>query len=113
MVQGEAEAYLGEMVVIGGAYEDMQAQNTRLLQLLTERDEANNQLVNESIRAAQNAAQLAKDQEAAQAAVVHVEAASNVLRTRVGELETKLQVGPQTDLWHCANSVVILFYYLL
>lgn len=46
----ECDAYVAEIEVTGQAYEDMQAQNMRLLQQVTERDEISNQLVAERIK---------------------------------------------------------------
>lgn len=45
----EAEAYITEIETIGQAYEDMQTQNQRLLQQVTERDDYNLKLVSESV----------------------------------------------------------------
>ena len=43
----EEEALLSEMDVTGQAFEDMQEQNTRLLQQLREKDDANFKLMSE------------------------------------------------------------------
>ena len=43
----EEEALLAEMDVTGQAFEDMQEQNTRLLQQLREKDDANFKLMSE------------------------------------------------------------------
>ena len=37
--QAESEAYIGEIDAIGSAYEELQAQNARLVQQMAERDE--------------------------------------------------------------------------
>ncbi|XP_072032678.1 E3 ubiquitin-protein ligase BRE1B-like [Amphiura filiformis] len=49
----EEEALLSEMDVTGQAFEDMQEQNTRLLQQLREKDDANFKLMSERIKANQ------------------------------------------------------------
>nr|XP_036283257.1 LOW QUALITY PROTEIN: E3 ubiquitin-protein ligase BRE1B-like [Pipistrellus kuhlii] len=49
----EEEALLSEMDVTGQAFEDMQEQNRRLLQLLREKDDANFKLMSERIKANQ------------------------------------------------------------
>ncbi|KAH9292410.1 hypothetical protein KI387_042400 [Taxus chinensis] len=49
----EGEAYIAEIETIGQAYEDMQTQNQRLLQQITERDDYNIKLVSESVKAKQ------------------------------------------------------------
>lgn len=50
VIQGESDAYISEIEAAGNAYEEMQGQNTRLLQQLTERDEQNNHLISERIK---------------------------------------------------------------
>jgi E3 ubiquitin-protein ligase BRE1 len=40
----EGDAYISEIETIGQAYEDMQTQNQRLLQQITERDDYNSQV---------------------------------------------------------------------
>ncbi|KAJ7545345.1 hypothetical protein O6H91_09G116100 [Diphasiastrum complanatum] len=49
----EGDAYITEIETIGQAYEDMQMQNQRLLQQISERDEYNTKLVSDSVRAKQ------------------------------------------------------------
>merc|ERR1711902_392856 len=46
----EEEALLNEMEVTGQAFEDMQEQNSRLIQQLREKDDANFKLMSESIK---------------------------------------------------------------
>lgn len=47
----EEEALLNEMEVTGQAFEDMQEQNSRLIQQLREKDDANFKLMSERIKA--------------------------------------------------------------
>lgn len=49
----EEEALLSEMEVTGQAFEDMQEQNSRLIQQLREKDEANFKLMTERIKSNQ------------------------------------------------------------
>jgi predicted nucleic acid-binding Zn-ribbon protein len=49
----EEEALLNEMEVTGQAYEDMQEQNSRLIQQLREKDDANFKLMSERIKSNQ------------------------------------------------------------
>lgn len=51
--EAEAEAYITEIETIGQAYDDMQTQNQRLLQQVTERDDYNLKLVSESVKTKQ------------------------------------------------------------
>eukprot|EP00884_Botryococcus_braunii_P022342 jgi/Botrbrau1/8792/Bobra.0330s0023.1 len=93
--KAEAKAYLKEMEVIGGAYEDMQAQNTRLLQLLTERDDANNQLANETLRLNQQVARSDREAETAQAELSRAENRAILLQSHICELEVQLQAATE------------------
>jgi len=49
----EEEAMLSEMEVTGQAFEDMQEQNSRLIQQLREKDDANFKLMTERIKSNQ------------------------------------------------------------
>ncbi|KAK9824459.1 hypothetical protein WJX72_010429 [[Myrmecia] bisecta] len=91
--KAESEAYIAEIDEIGRVYEEMQAQNSRLLAQLTERDDQNNSLVNERIKAGHAAARLAQDRDAAQAAGRRAEAGAEQLRERVVQLEARLKVS--------------------
>ena len=51
--QAESEEYLGEIEKVGAAYEDVQAQNARLLAALGQREEDQARLLAESAAAAQ------------------------------------------------------------
>lgn len=53
MLPQEEEALLSEMDVTGQAFEDMQEQNSRLLQQLREKDDANFKLMSERIKSNQ------------------------------------------------------------
>ncbi|MEW5314012.1 MAG: hypothetical protein WDW38_005540 [Sanguina aurantia] len=58
--RNECELYINEVGTTGAAYEEMQAQNTRLLQQLTEHDETNHHLMTDRIKLSQQAASLAE-----------------------------------------------------
>ncbi|CAB3373401.1 Hypothetical predicted protein [Cloeon dipterum] len=80
----EEEALLNEMEVTGQAYEDMQEQNSRLIQQLREKDDANFKLMSERIKSnqlhklAREEKQVLNDQVATLSN--HVEAQTQVLR---------------------------------
>lgn len=98
----EGDAYISEIETIGQAYEEMQAQNRRLLQQITERDEYNTQLVSESVKAKQLQASLLAEKEAATARMHHVSAAADLHRARIQRLEEQakelvLQVSRAQD----------------
>ena len=79
--------------MIGGAYEDMQAKNSRLLQQLTERDEVTNQLMTERIQAAQRASHLTEERNAVQAAARLAEQKAVALQEHAASLDVRLRVG--------------------
>ncbi|XP_059474255.1 E3 ubiquitin-protein ligase Bre1 isoform X2 [Neocloeon triangulifer] len=82
--QAEEEALLNEMEVTGQAYEDMQEQNSRLIQQLREKDDANFKLMSERIKSnqlhklAREEKQVLNDQVATLSN--HVDAQTQVLR---------------------------------
>eukprot|EP00898_Chlorokybus_atmophyticus_P006534 jgi/Chlat1/6882/Chrsp51S06552 len=87
----EADAYVSEIEVIGNAYEDMQSQNARLLQQLTERDDYNTQLMAERIKARQVQTAMAEGQEEVVRRLQHAESTVEVLKQRCVRLEEQLQ----------------------
>lgn len=87
----ESEAYMGEIEAIGSAYEDMQAQNTRLLAGITERDEFNNKLTAEKMRAQQQHQVMATECHAATARAQSAETQAEGLKRRVQDMEGQLQ----------------------
>ncbi|KAH8398865.1 hypothetical protein KR222_009349 [Zaprionus bogoriensis] len=90
----EEEALLNEMEVTGQAFEDMQEQNSRLIQQLREKDDANFKLMSERIKANQlhkllrEEKQVLEDQMAT--ATTQIEAMHIVLR-KLEEKERSLQ----------------------
>lgn len=91
-VQADIDAYTTEMEVIGAAYEDMQAKNSRLLQQLAEKDAKASQVLTEKIQAEHQAAARAEHQQQAEAARKLAEQQVAVLQERLVGLEAKLQV---------------------
>lgn len=83
----EGEAYISEIETIGQAYEDMQAQNRRLLHQITERDDYNTQLMSESVKAKQLQASLLAEKEALSSRMQHAAAAGDVLKNRLARLD--------------------------
>nr|NVI70148.1 Bre1 [Cucujiformia] len=90
----EEEALLNEMEVTGQAFEDMQEQNSRLIQQLREKDDANFKLMSERIKSNQlhKLAREEKDvlKEQVQTLTTQVEAANIVVR-KLEEKERILQ----------------------
>ncbi len=78
--------------MISDAFEEVQKQNQRLLQQMTERDEVSNQLVTERIKSGHAAAAHKQEQAAAAAARLRAEQNAAMLQERVNDLHTKLQV---------------------
>ena len=93
MLQADSESFICEIDSIHTAYEDMMGQNMRLLQQLTERDEANNQLLSERIKGTQTAMKLAGERDAAVDTHRRTQEASQILQNSLAELERRLQVG--------------------
>lgn len=83
-----------EMEVTGQAYEDMQEQNTRLLQQLREKDDANFRLMSERIRSNQQQKSMQQKEaisEAHIAALTHQVEAQNLVVRKLEERERLLQ----------------------
>ncbi|KAK3591494.1 hypothetical protein CHS0354_031601 [Potamilus streckersoni] len=88
------EALLNEMDVTGQAFEDMQEQNTRLLQQLREKDDANFKLMSERIKANQIQKLLREEKEvqADQVQAIHQQVqAQNLVVRKLEEKERILQ----------------------
>jgi len=89
--KGELDAYIQEIDVIGRVYEDMQAQNTRLLQQITERDALNHQLQNERLQLDQRASGMQEEKASFHSKVAHADSKAEVLRKRVTDAEGQIQ----------------------
>ena len=92
-MQADSDIYISEIDSIHTAYEEMLGQNTRLLHQLTERDEADNQLLSERIKGTQTAMKLAGERDAAVDAHRQSQEASQMLQNNLNELERRLQVS--------------------
>ena len=92
VIQADSETYMTEMDSIHLAYEEMLGQNNRLLQQLSQRDEANNALLSERIKGTQTAMKLAEERDAAVAAHRQSQDASQSLQASLCDLERRLQV---------------------
>ncbi|CAM6046756.1 unnamed protein product [Sphagnum compactum] len=98
----EGDAYISEIETIGQAYEDMQTQNQRLLQQITERDDYNSQLMSESLKAKQLQTSLQAEKQVLASRMQHAHAAVDVYKQRVTRLEEQVktfveQLGRATD----------------
>ncbi|GJP44851.1 hypothetical protein CLOM_g4257 [Closterium sp. NIES-68] len=87
----EGEAYITEIETIGAAYEEMQSQNRRLLQQISERDEYNTQLIAEGVKARQLQASLQADKLSMETRMQHATAAADVHKQRVARLEEQVK----------------------
>ncbi|KAG0630974.1 hypothetical protein M758_1G217700 [Ceratodon purpureus] len=83
----EGDAYITEIETIGQAYEEMQTQNSRLIQQITERDDYNTQLVAESLKAKQLQASLLAEKQILASRVQHANATADHHKQRVSRLE--------------------------
>ncbi|KAL8151108.1 hypothetical protein V2J09_020916 [Rumex salicifolius] len=87
----EAEAYISEIETIGQAYEDMQAQNQRLLQQMTERDDYNIKLVSESVKTKQSQNTLLSEKETLSKQLQQVKASLESLVARISRGEEQMK----------------------
>ncbi|CAI7874012.1 unnamed protein product [Closterium sp. NIES-53] len=89
----EGEAYITEIETIGAAYEEMQSQNRRLLQQISERDEYNTQLIAEGVKARQLQASLQAEKQSMETRMQHATAAADVHKQRVVRLEEQVKAA--------------------
>ncbi|XP_051113494.1 E3 ubiquitin-protein ligase BRE1-like 2 isoform X2 [Andrographis paniculata] len=90
--EGDAESYISEIETIGQAYEDMQAQNQRLLHLVTERDEFNIKLVSDSVKAKQSQSILLSEKEGLANQLKQVNGSLEALKSRINHFEEQMKV---------------------
>eukprot|EP00252_Welwitschia_mirabilis_P000264 TRINITY_DN10287_c0_g1_i1.p1 TRINITY_DN10287_c0_g1~~TRINITY_DN10287_c0_g1_i1.p1 ORF type:complete len:879 (+),score=230.01 TRINITY_DN10287_c0_g1_i1:295-2931(+) len=98
----EGEAYLSEIESIGQAYEDMQAQNHRLLLQVTESENHNIKLVSESVKAKQQINCLHQEKQTVLKQLQNANATVEASKQRISRLEEQLrlsldQVSKATD----------------
>ncbi|KAL0389841.1 UNVERIFIED_CONTAM: E3 ubiquitin-protein ligase BRE1-like 2 [Sesamum calycinum] len=90
--EGEAESYISEIETIGQAYEDMQTQNQRLLQQVTERDEYNIKLVSDSVKAKQSQNLLLSEKQALAKQLQQLSGSLEALKLKVAQREEQLKL---------------------
>lgn len=100
----EEEALLSEMDVTGQAFEDMQEQNSRLLQQLREKDDANFKLMSERIKSNQIYKLLKEEKEelADQVLTFKTQVTCNCLTWKYGVDE--LSISPRNENINCMLS---------
>ncbi|XP_047325610.1 E3 ubiquitin-protein ligase BRE1-like 2 [Impatiens glandulifera] len=88
---GEAESYISEIETIGQAFEDMQTQNNRLLQQVTERDDYNIKLVSESVKTKQAQNLLLSEKQVLAKQLQHLNATLEPLKMRISDCEEQMK----------------------
>lgn len=115
----EEEALLNEMEVTGQAFEDMQEQNSRLIQQLREKDDANFKLMSERIKSnqlhklAREEKDVLKEQvttlttqvEAANLVVRKLEEKERILQNTLATVEKELQLRQQAMEMHKRKAI--------
>ncbi|KAJ6320614.1 hypothetical protein OIU76_006038 [Salix suchowensis] len=85
------EAYLSEIETIGQAYDDMQTQNQRLLQQITERDDYNIKLVLEGVRARQHRDSLLMDKQSMEKEIQQANISLDFFNVKAARIEDQLK----------------------
>ncbi|KAL3615914.1 hypothetical protein CASFOL_040208 [Castilleja foliolosa] len=88
----EADSYISEIETIGQAYEDMQTQNQRLLQQVTERDEYNIKLVSDSVKAKQSQNVLLSEKQVLAIQLQQLNESLESSKSRIAKSEEQMQV---------------------
>lgn len=115
----EEEALLNEMEVTGQAFEDMQEQNSRLIQQLREKDDANFKLMTERIKSnqlhklAREEKDVLKDQvgtlttqvDSANVVVRKLEEKERILQNTLGTIEKELSIRQQAMEMHKRKAI--------
>lgn len=87
----ETEAFMAEVEAIGAAYEESQADNQRLMQRLSERDDTESKAVTEKIQAQQLARRLREEKAGLEAAVAHERGTAQAAAHRAAQVEMAAQ----------------------
>eukprot|EP00250_Pteridium_aquilinum_P020691 c24909_g1_i1 orf=473-2089(-) len=87
MKSEEGDVYLAEIETIGQAYEDMQTQNQRLLQQISERDDYNLKLIFESFKTKQVHATLVEEKQSLTSQFKHINSLGECYKQRAARLE--------------------------
>lgn len=96
----EEEALLSEMDVTGQAFEDMQEQNSRLMQQLREKDDANFKLMSERIKSNQIYKLLREEKEELADQVLTFK--TQVCKKNISHIIT---MRPHVNLWMCKTNI--------
>lgn len=91
MKSEEGEVYLAEIETIGQAYEDMQTQNQRLLQQISERDDYNLKLISESFKAKQFHVSILEEKQGLANRLQHVNSLGECYKQRAARLEEQVR----------------------
>ncbi|XP_014224844.1 E3 ubiquitin-protein ligase Bre1 isoform X1 [Trichogramma pretiosum] len=119
LLMGEEEALLNEMEVTGQAFEDMQEQNSRLIQQLREKDDANFKLMTERIKSNQlhklareekdvlkeHVSTLTTQVEAANVVVRKLEDKERLLQNSLATVEKELALRQQAMEMHKRKAI--------
>ncbi|XP_022863394.1 E3 ubiquitin-protein ligase BRE1-like 1 isoform X2 [Olea europaea var. sylvestris] len=87
----ETEAYLSEIETIGQAYDDMQTQNQKLLQQISERDDYNMKLVFEGVHSRQMGDNLLMKKRSLERAIQQTKTSDDFFETKVARIEDQLK----------------------
>ncbi|MCO5583634.1 hypothetical protein L7F22_037547 [Adiantum nelumboides] len=87
MKSEEGDVYLTEIETIGQAYEDMQTQNQRLLQQISERDDYNLKLIFEGFKTKQVHASLVEEKQSLTNQLRHINSLGECYKLRAARLE--------------------------
>ncbi|XP_022897217.1 E3 ubiquitin-protein ligase BRE1-like 1 [Olea europaea var. sylvestris] len=90
--QEETEAYLSEIETIGQAYDDMQTQNQKLLQEISERDDYNMKLVSEGVQSRQMGDDLLMEKRSLERAIQQTKTSVDFYDTKAPRIEDQLKV---------------------
>ncbi|XP_024516712.1 E3 ubiquitin-protein ligase BRE1-like 2 isoform X1 [Selaginella moellendorffii] len=107
----EGDAYISEIETIGQAYEDMQTQNQRLLQQISERDDYNTKLVAESLKAKQLQTSLVAEKQSISGKMQLATSAADLQKQRAARFEEQVrlqldQLTKAADETRHSNSAV-------
>lgn len=92
MKSEEGDVYLAEIETIGQAYEDMQTQNQRLLQQISERDDYNIKLIFEGFKTKQVHASLVEEKQSLTNQLKHLTSLGECYKQRAARLEEQARV---------------------
>lgn len=101
----EAQSYETELEAVAQGFEELQAQNARLLQQLTGRDEVAAKVMTDQLQAAQLQRSAGEERDVAVQARALVVAQLEVARKRIGELDGKIkELGAEISRFNGART---------